>query len=185
VENKEPLGIVHGRFQPLHNNHLRDLIINAKNRCDHLIVGITNYNIYEGKKINPVDVHRFDSSNNPFTYYERFEMIKNTMIELGYKQSEFDIVPFPIENPEYLFNFVPKNAVYYITSFDEWGDEKIKILKNLGLNVNVMIKSDLSQKPISATMIRNKIKKGEDWKQYVPKAVFEYITKNHLENKIK
>lgn len=65
------------------------------------------------------------------------------------------------------------------------GDEKIKILKNLGLNVNVMIKSDLSQKPISATMIRDKIKKGENWKQYVPNAVFDYITKNHLENKIK
>ena len=34
-------GMIHGRFQPLHNGHLAYLEAAAE-RCDHLFVGITN-----------------------------------------------------------------------------------------------------------------------------------------------
>jgi nicotinamide-nucleotide adenylyltransferase len=35
------LGVIHGRFQVLHNDHLR-YILAGKELCRHLVVGITN-----------------------------------------------------------------------------------------------------------------------------------------------
>ncbi len=34
-------GVIHGRFQILHNDHMRYLLA-GKERCEHLVVGITN-----------------------------------------------------------------------------------------------------------------------------------------------
>jgi len=34
-------GVVHGRFQVLHNDHVKYLLA-GKARCRHLVVGITN-----------------------------------------------------------------------------------------------------------------------------------------------
>lgn len=34
-------GVIHGRFQLLHNDHLKYLLA-GKARCEHLVVGITN-----------------------------------------------------------------------------------------------------------------------------------------------
>ena len=38
---------------------------------------------------------------------------------------------------------------------------------------------------MSSTQIRHKIVDGEDWKQLVPKAVYEYILANDLTEKVK
>ena len=35
------VGVIHGRFQMLHNDHLKYLLA-GKSRCDHLVIGITN-----------------------------------------------------------------------------------------------------------------------------------------------
>ena len=35
------IGVIHGRFQLLHNDHLKYLLA-GKKRCEHLVVGITN-----------------------------------------------------------------------------------------------------------------------------------------------
>jgi len=40
-ENKAETGVIHGRFQVLHNDHLKYLM-EGMALCDHLVVGITN-----------------------------------------------------------------------------------------------------------------------------------------------
>jgi len=37
----ETMGVIHGRFQVLHHDHL-NYIMTGKTRCNHLVVGITN-----------------------------------------------------------------------------------------------------------------------------------------------
>ena len=37
----EKTGVINGRLQVLHNDHLKYLLA-GKKRCDHLVVGITN-----------------------------------------------------------------------------------------------------------------------------------------------
>ncbi len=181
---KDKLGVIHGRFQILHNDHIKYLLA-GKEKCEHLIIGICNPEIDLTKytKANP---HRSKKSSNPLTYFERMECIKNSLIDVGIKQEEFDIVPFPINFPEKIFNYTPKNAKYYMTIYDEWGEEKYQNLKNnLKLDVDVLWRVTLEEKGISASDIRKKIQKGQEWKKYVPEYVYKYITENHIDQRIK
>lgn len=181
---KDKLGVIHGRFQILHNDHIKYLVA-GKEKCEHLIIGICNPEIDLTKytKANP---HRSKKSSNPLTYFERMECIKNSLIDVGIKQEEFDIVPFPINFPEKIFNYTPKNAKYYMTIYDEWGEEKYQNLKNnLKLDVDVLWRVTLEEKGISASDIRKKIQKGQEWKKYVPEYVYKYITENHIDQRIK
>lgn len=181
---KDKLGVIQGRFQLLHNDHIKYLLA-GKNRCEHLIIGICNPEI-ELTKYNKANPHRSKKSSNPLTYFERMECIKNSLLEQGIKQEEFDIVPFPINFPEKIFNYAPLNAKYYMTIYDEWGEEKYTYLKEkLKLDVDVLWRVTLEEKGISASDIREKIQKEQEWKQYVPNYVYKYITENHIDKRIK
>lgn len=92
----------------------------AKNKCDFLIVGITNPDpsLIKREDTNP---ERSLDSSNPFTYFERFSMIKEALLEAGLQRNEFDIVPFPINFPDLIKNYVPiDRSVFYITIYDDW-----------------------------------------------------------------
>ena len=182
---KDTIGVIHGRFQGLHHGHIEYLLA-GKNRCERLIIGITNYLCNEkNDRISKMDSHRLNKNANPFTYFERMEMIRLAMLENKISESEFTIVPFPIEHPNLISNFAPKDATYYITIYDNWGKEKLKMLKDLGLNVEVMWERSQTEKPISGSLVREKILLKEDWEQLVPKSVADYIKSHGLENSIK
>ena len=171
-------GVIHGRFQGLHNGHM-EYLLTAKKRCDFLVIGITNFlgNAVDSE-ISRIDDHRLSEEGNPFSFYERLEMISGALIEAGVPREEFTVVPFPIENPEQIKNFVPGNAVYFMTIYDEWGKEKKKRLEELGLSVEVMWERTEAQKPISGSLVRERIKSGKEWKNLVPPFVYNYITGN-------
>lgn len=182
---KDEIGVIHGRFQQLHNGHMEYLLA-GKSRCNRLIIGITNYTgNSSNQRITNIDSHRLTSDANPFTYFERMEMIIIAMEEAGICRDEFEIVPFPIETPEIIFNFVPKSAIFYMTIYDEWGRDKKRVLLELGVKVDVMWERSETQKPISGSLVREKIKKYESWELLVPNAVFKYIKKNNLEERIR
>lgn len=182
---KSKIGVIHGRFQGLHNGHMEYLLA-GKERCEHLIIGITNY-LCSAKDddISKIDSHRLNDDANPFTYFERLEMIRLAMLENNIKESEFSIVPFPIEQPELIFNFVPSDATFFLTIYDEWGKEKLKRLKQLGLTVDVMWERSESEKPVSGSLVRKMIAEENSWEHLVPKAVYEYIKSHNLDSRIK
>lgn len=175
------LGFIHGRFQLFHNDHLRYALL-AKKQCEKLIVGITSP---ENASLirEEVDPHRSVSSANPFTFYERFNMVKVALLEAGIKREDFEIVPYPIERPEILYNYVPLSATSFFTIYDDWGYEKLNRLKKLGYGTNVLF--DTRDKAMCSTEIREKIVKEQDWKQMVPPAVYQYIIENNLTDKVK
>lgn len=181
---KDKLGVIHGRFQLLHNAHMKYLLA-GKERCEHLVIGICNPEV-DLTKYTGANPHRSKQSSNPLTYFERMECIKYSLLEVGVKQEEFDIVPFPINFPEKIFNYAPQNAKYYMTIYDEWGEEKFKSLEeDLKLDVEVLWRVTLEEKGISASDVRKCIQKGKEWKQYVPHFVYQYITENKLDIRIK
>lgn len=179
---KEILGVVHGRFQIFHNDHLK-YVLAAKKRCEHIIIGICNpdINYTDFSQANP---HRSQKRENPFTYYERFEMIKSALIEAGMTNDQFDIVPFPINFPEMIFNYAPYNAKYYMTIYDGWGREKESKLRSIGCDVEILWEVELSQKGISGSDIRELIRTKKEWKQYVPSCVYDYIIEHKLDERI-
>ncbi len=175
----DKIGVIHGRFQGFHLEHL-EYILDGLKRCEHLIIGITNYDIYEVKPDNEADPTRASKDSNPFNYYHRYMMIKNSLLESNVKGSRFDIVPFPIEFPERIKNFVPTDAKFYLNICDGWGEKKLNVLKSLGLDVEVMRVKTPAEKGISGTQVREAIRNGKEWRHLVPSAVYEYIISNNL-----
>lgn len=180
---RDLVGVIHGRFQILHIGHMEYLLA-GKERCDYLLIGIANPDTSLTKHSN-ANPHRSTSYANPLTYYERFQMISRAMLEAKISRSEFDIVPFPINYPELLFNYVPLNAKYYMTIYDEWSREKQSSLEKLGCNIEIMWTRTNAEKITSGTEVRNLITLNKPWKHLVPKSVFEYITENGIDKRIR
>ena len=173
-------GFIHGRFQIFHNDHL-SYALAAKELCNLLIVGITS----PDPSVSPheeIDPHRSNPSANPFTFYERLEMIKSALIVSGMGLSDFNIVPLPIGKPELIGNYVPQDAVSFFTIYDEWGYEKVKRISEMGYKTHVLWHD--RQKGISGTEIRSRIASGRDWKKYVPISVCDYMENTGLVNKV-
>lgn len=73
-----------------------------------------------------------------------------------------------------------------MTIYDEWGEEKLKSLKeNLKLDVEVLWRVKIEDKGISASDVRKYIQEGKEWREFVPNAVYNYITTNNIDKRIK
>ena len=153
-------------------------------RCNKLYIGLTNPDGRHTRgSVN--DENRGTKAANPLSYYERCQMIRGAMSEFGVSESEYEIIPFPISFPEYILQYAPKDAVYYMGLFDAWDEEKYKILRSLDLQVEVLWRKPLEEKGISASWIRHCIATDEEWSQFVPKSVYSYLTENDLDKRIK
>lgn len=181
----DKIGVIHGRFQGLHLGHM-EYLLEGKSRCEHLIIGITNFDPMEQKQADIANLHRIEESANPFSYYERYCMLQASMLEAGIHREEFDIVPFPIEEPLRIRNYVPMDAAFYMTIYDKWGEKKRDILQKLGVRVVVMWERSIAERFTSGTEVRELIRAGKSsWKDYVPDAVYRYITEKRLDERLK
>ena len=179
----DKIGVIHGRFQMLHKGHMEYLLA-GKQRCEYLIIGIANPDAHL-TKFNIANPQRSDRTSNPLTYFERFQMIQGAMKEYGVPQEEFDIVPFPINYPELLFNYTPRDAVYYMTIYDAWGWEKKRILESIGCHVEVMWERTNATRITSGTEVRQRIAEGLPWEHLVPNFVYGYILDKGIDKRIR
>ena len=179
---RHPLGFIHGRFQVLHNDHLRYLLA-GKALCDRLLIGVTNPDP-ESTAPEAADPDRSDAANNPLTYAERETMIRAALIEAGVDEAEFDILPFPICLPGEIERIAPKDAVYYLTIYDEWGREKKRRFESLGLTTHVMWERDEAHKGLTGTNVRAAIRQGREFRSMVPPAVAALVEKWNLQERL-
>lgn len=176
-------GVVNARFQVLHLKHMEYLLA-AKMRCQKLYIGITNPDpSYVRESVN--DENRSTRGANPLTYLERYEMIRLAMEEFGVPASEYEIMPFPINRPEYITQYVPEDGVYYLGICDGWEEEKLKILNSLGLKTEVLWRRTKEEAGVTGTWVRSCIATGEEWEHLVPKSVYQYIVERGLEERIR
>lgn len=176
-------GVVYGRFQVLHLKHM-EYILAAKMRCRKLYIGITlPDDIYkpEDEELN----YRTKRNANPLTYFERFEMIEEAVLEFGVPRDSFDIIPFPIDRPRYIRQYAPRNAVYFMSICDEWTQENERLFAELGLEMEVLWRREREEKGITGTQIRQRILAGEPWSDLVPKSVYEYIVSHRIDSRIR
>lgn len=170
-------GSVHGRFQPFHNEHL-EYVLEAKKRCDFLWIGITKYDITPTDS-NLLGRHRERPESNPLTFFERVEIIGESLVDAGLDRRAFGFVPFPIEAPHRLPNFMPISIPCFTTVCEEWNREKIDVLKGLGYDVIVLYERVL--KGVNGSAIRRDIAQGGDaWRSQVPRAAAEAVTRFDL-----
>lgn len=167
-------GVVHGRFQPFHNDHLK-FVLAALEKTEVLYIGITNPDP-SSTKFDAADPKRSADSANPFTFYERLEMIRESLLGLGVEVDRFRIVPFPINIPELWEHYAPPEATYFMTIYDAWGEKKFSMLKEKGLPTELLWRKDIADKGINATQVRDHIKAGTAWEHLVPAGTFHIIS---------
>ena len=176
-------GVVNGRFQVFHLKHMEYLLA-AKMRCNKLYIGLTNPdNTYVRETVN--DENRSARSANPLTYYERCQMVRGALREFNVPDLEYEFIPFPINRPEYILQYAPQDAVYYMGICDEWDEEKFKILRSLGLETEILWRREPEEKGVTASWISSCIATDEEWAHLVPKSVYEYLIGNDLDLRIK
>jgi len=175
-----PEASAHGRFQPLHNGHM-EYLLEAKRRCRFLWVGIT--------AVDPIAAQRARGTareqpwNNPLSYFERVVIIRGALIDAGLLPSEFACVPFPIEFPETLSNYVPTALPCLTTICEEWNRQKIRLLESLGYSVTVLY--ERSSKEISGHQIRESVQAGlNSWETKVPPATVEAVKLLNLRGRL-
>ncbi|NLE73407.1 MAG: nicotinate-nucleotide adenylyltransferase [Actinobacteria bacterium] len=168
------IGFIHGRFQILHNDHLRYLLA-GKSRCRFLVVGITNPDPTHAT-LQPTNPERDLPESNPLTYYERQCLIAEALTEAQVPNAEFCIVPFPIHQPQLYQHYAPPDAVFFLTIYDDWGRHKLALFESLGIRCHVLWERPLSRKGISAQEVRRLMIQGEAWEHLVPPAVARLLT---------
>ncbi len=162
---------VHGRFQPFHRGHLEYALL-ARERCQRLLVGVTNP---DPTWIIPeaANAHRHEAGSNPFTYFERALMIRDSLLSEGLKEREFVVAPFPIQEPGLCHHYVPEDAVHFVRVYSGWEEEKVRRLRAHGLIVETF-DSD-KEKEVSGEEVRRRIRSGLAWKHLVTKASIPII----------
>ena len=164
-------GCVHGRFQPFHNGHL-EYVLRARQRCARLIIGITAADPAAVRKEN-ASPHRHEPASNPFTYFERLQMIQDTLLAEGLNPSAFAIVPFPIQDPGLIGHYVPKGTTQFVRVYSSWEEEKARRLRDEGFPAVVLDSGE--EKKVSGSEVRRLMREGLPWEHLVPRSAAEVV----------
>jgi len=156
----------------------------GKEICKHLVVGITNPDpsLTRDSDANP---HRSTSVANPLTYFERYLMLQAALLEQGLRFSEFSIVPLPINVPELIKYYVPLDATFFLTIYDEWGQQKKKYFQALELKIHILWEVPLEKKGISSSDIREAMIKNGKWEQFLPPSVVKLMNEWNIAERLK
>lgn len=167
-----PLGMMHGRFQPFHLGHHEYLRL-ALARCDLLLIGITNPDPYQIAE-EELAQHRHRADANPYTFFERLMMIRETLIDDGVPPDRTVLIPFPINLPDRWRHYIPPDVTHFVRVFSEWEQSKVDRLRDAGYATEVLTPG--ADKQYEATEVRRRIAAGEDWQSLVPPGVAGVIS---------
>ncbi|MEM3640655.1 MAG: nicotinamide-nucleotide adenylyltransferase [Candidatus Bathyarchaeia archaeon] len=152
-------GLFVGRFQPFHMGHL-NVIKDALKEVDELVIviGSAQYS------------HRI---NNPYTAGERLVMVRKALEEAGIDYSRVWIVPVP---DVHLHMMWVSEVEGYSPRFDVvYSNEPLTRRLFIEAGYEVKALRFHRRKIYSSTEIRERMLKGEDWEELVPKSVAEFI----------
>ena len=176
-------GVIHGRFQVLHNDHVK-YIMAGKRLCHNLVIGITNPDIIT-TGFEKSDPKRDEVLANPLTYYERYIIIKNMMLENSVDFKQISIVPFPINYPDMYKQYLPMDGVFFLTIYDDWGRQKLKYFKSLNLKYHVLWEISYEEKGISSTDIRSDMLNNKKWQDRVPESTQQLLVEWNIVQRLK
>jgi nicotinamide mononucleotide adenylyltransferase len=160
------LACVTGRFQPVHAQHL-ELFDVALRGADHLVVAITNPDL-GARHEEATSPHRHLRSANPFTYYERVQLLTAALADRDLTATT-TIVPFDLTEPEHWPEYVPLHAKHLVRAYSDWERHKARLLTEAGYAVEILDGNPDGR--LSASEIRARIEEGTGWEELVPAAV--------------
>lgn len=177
---KVSLCVIHGRFQLLHNGHIKNLVVPAFDYAERVVIGICNpeKDLTTFDQSNP---HRSLDRSNPFSFWDRLNIFRAFLDSQNIPRERYEIVPFPINFPARIKNYAPTDVPYLLTIYDDWGRKKKDELEKQGFSVIVIKEMTLETKGDSGSEIRRMIAEGNPaWKRHVPEAVARHLIENNL-----
>lgn len=159
-----------GRFQPFHNGHLEAIKWILANHCGEILIAIGS-------------LQESSTKENPFPFKERKQMIEEALAGTGIKNYRIFGLPDFRDDAIWTNKFLQlagsslEEAVVF--SLNPW--TKI-CCEKVGIKVE---EQPSFFDDLSATKIREKIYKGEEWENLVPKEVSEYLKRSGGDQKIK
>ena len=163
--------MIHGRFQPFHNGHLDYLRQTMAITNNRLIIGITNPTPDLISEVR-CDTHRHLPEANPYSYFQRYSMIHETLChERDASRISMLVVPFPIHNEELWDYYVPKDVVQVLSAFEMWDQEKKARFEKHGYQTHELV----CDRIVSGTQTRKINSSNQTLADYVPKGTLKVL----------
>jgi hypothetical protein len=131
------------------------------------------------------DPNRSRLTTNPLTYYDRYILIRAAMQENHIRAHELSIVRLPINRPALYKYYVPLDAVFFLSIYDDWGKKKLSYFESLGLKTHIIRKVLLEEKGISGGDIRNFMINNQPWEHLLPKSVARLMKQWQIPERLK
>jgi nicotinamide mononucleotide adenylyltransferase len=155
--------MVHGRFQPFHNEHLA-YVHEAYSRCrSTLIVGVTNPTPHGSPESTGVDERRLSPSANPFLFIDRVRMILQSLADQSLDLARVCVIPCHLDRLEELFRLVGP-VPQFINYLDEWESEKESRFEDAGFPVVKYRRA----RSVSGTEVRELLRAGLNCRHLIP-----------------
>ena len=161
-------GLMMGRFQPFHLGHL-ELVKQILEQCDDLIIAITS------SQFNYLE-------KDPFTAGERIEMIHNSLTESSIDLNRCFVIPTENQFNVATWSSYLKSVLPHFDKVYSGNDYVSMLLADSG--IEVVKPTFLDRNQFNATKIRSMIISGDNWKDTVPNAVYEFLTKINAKNRL-
>lgn len=120
-------GCVIGRFQPFHQDHFT-LVTEAYQHHGRVIVAITNADPTWQVSVREAP-HRHLPASNPFTYWQRHEMICAALKGIV-PADALRIVPFPMHDQSLWPFYLPGDVECWVRNRGAWEERKIEELRS-------------------------------------------------------
>ena len=117
--------------------------------------------------------HRHRDEANPYTFFERLRMIRDTVIASPIPLDRVMLIPFPINLPDRWRYYLPPGVVHYLRVFSEWEQTKVERLRAAGYEVEVLQPG--VAKAIEASEVRARLARGAPWAELVPPPVAQVM----------
>jgi cytidyltransferase-like protein len=176
------IGVIAGRFQPFHLGHL-DAVQEVARICGHAVVGIVVTNVpSESQELESSSLH---PAKNPFSFFERYLMIKSSLRAGADDVAILPILPFL----EKRFQKFKQLNDLYLPHDRKWflpvkGASEARIAgwyESIGEPVEcIKVRHD-----ISAREIRRRIVSDEQWESYVPKEAINLLETFEVPRRLK
>ena len=174
--------VVHGRFQPPHNGHIR-YILSALDRSEHLYIGICTPKICTEEESRQ-NGYPCTQALNPFSHAERADMIRLSLEAAGISSNRYTVIPFPSDYT-HLSSCIPNDTVFLMSVTAGSDNGKISHIESLGYKTQtIMTKSEGDARERSGTIRDNAHAGNPIWEASVPAVVAEYIKEHGLVSKI-
>jgi nicotinamide mononucleotide adenylyltransferase len=163
--------MVHGRFQPFHNEHLEYALEGLARSNGLLVVGITNpFPGVDPEQSFGAEAHRHTATANPYSFLERAQMVKRSLADEDVDLLSIHVIPFHLDLLEH-YASLAGDVDFLVNVLEEWDEEKCRRFTAAGFSVTRFHRP----RSMSGTEVRERIEADDRIDHLVPRGTLGIV----------